>query len=167
MQDTGNKQRAEVAIAFPFAQPPELQAGHRAPGGDIGLIGEIEPGAAQGIQRGLRLAEIARLTTQFVCLNHDIGVKPADIGLAAPLRTARPRNDGKIADIKLDRPDILEMMRCSNAEFDRVKEQLAAGRITRLRQARQVHQRMIEIPRIRGIGVFILTDIWQVAPQDA
>ena len=61
---------------------------------------------------GTRFLDEAIFAGQFVALQHQVGVDPADVGLAETLVSARLGDDLEVADVVDDWPGVIEMV-CS------------------------------------------------------
>src|SRR3546814_18982982 len=94
--------------------------------------------------------------------------RPPRYTLTDPLfpSTTLFRSDHReIGDIIWDRPLIIEVMRGADAVIDRCQEQPLRARVAGEREFPEVEQRMIEIPAVDSVGIFVVSDIGQIAAQ--
>ncbi|MGK6323067.1 hypothetical protein ACMGDM_08255 [Sphingomonas sp. DT-51] len=146
VEEAGEIDVALREILVGVGDAPQPHARGRAPGGEIGLIFEVEPHPHRDIDGGTSLVEEALLARQLVALQHHIGVQPADVGLAEAIVVARARLHAEVAHIIHDRPDVFEVMRRANAIVDRRQQQITRRIVAGKRQAGEIEQRMVEIP---------------------
>jgi hypothetical protein len=100
-------------------------------------------------------------------LQHDVGVDPADVGLAEALVAARLLDHREILEAILDRPDVSEAVRGLDRVVDRAEQQVPGLRVAVERQVPEVEHRVVEVPGIDRVGVLVLrfADVGKIAPQ--
>ncbi|KHS46663.1 hypothetical protein NJ75_01899 [Novosphingobium subterraneum] len=165
VEEAGEIDIALLEEVLAVGDAPQPHAGRRTPGGEVGLIVQVEAHALGRLDRGYGLVDEATVERQLEGLQHDPGVDAADIGLPALVGLGDILDHRKVAHVIEDRPLVPEVARRLDAVVDGIEEKLARLLVAGDGQVGEIEHGVVEVPAVNGVRVLVLADVGQVAAQ--